>query len=448
MSKITYEEKKGKIIIVNKLAYPEAVNERVFNAIISGMFDGFIPVSIRQKRKETRLECVIQGMIPLSQYLSGVVTKKMFLDFVHAVAVQIKNCEKNMINVNNLDLHRDLIFIDPQTKRVKCIYWPIVNNQRETPPSVFLKQLPASLNFYQNEDTRYLNAYNAFFAGVNPFSVNAFDKLVLQLSGRQATGSFSSPSEALSGKPIVAEKPDNTAADNKNNIAYDPFSAPANQAPVQPVVQQTAQKYQPDPNVTFCTECGVRNQANSNFCIQCGARLKKDAAPVQDQPKAVPFPIAGKSIANDDPGGTIVLGEDPVAITDNDFSGASIGSLFGGTVDSGNGINSAAPENNADANSVFGNTAAAGNAFAGNVDANNVFGNTAAAGNAFSGNVDANSVFSNTSAAADAVFGRTSIPVSNDPGGTIVLDGGSNMTGEAGGTMVLGGNFSDTTVVG
>ena len=196
MSKITYEEKKGKIIIVNKLAYPEAVNERVYNAIVSGMLDGLVPITIRQKRKETRLECVVQGMVPLSQYFGGVVTKKMFLDFVHAVAVQVKTCEKNMINVNNLDLHKDLIFIDPQTKRVKCIYWPIVNNQRETSPGVFLKSLPGDLNFYQNEDKRYLETYNAFFTGVNPFAVNGFDKMILQLSGRQATGSFSSPSEA------------------------------------------------------------------------------------------------------------------------------------------------------------------------------------------------------------------------------------------------------------
>ena len=130
MSKITFENKKGKITIINRLSYPETVNERVYNAIASGMFEGFLPVSIRQKRKETRIECVVQGLIPLTQYFNGIVTKKMFLDFVHEIALLIKNCEKNMVNANNLDLQNDKIFVDPQTKSVKCIFWPVVNNQR------------------------------------------------------------------------------------------------------------------------------------------------------------------------------------------------------------------------------------------------------------------------------------------------------------------------------
>ena len=194
MSKITFENKKGKITIINRLSYPETVNERVYNAIASGMFEGFLPVSIRQKRKETRIECVVQGLIPLTQYFNGIVTKKMFLDFVHEIALLIKNCEKNMVNANNLDLQNDKIFVDPQTKSVKCIFWPVVNNQRGNPPHLFLKQLPFELNFNPHEDNDYLETYKAFFDGFNPFSVNSFDRMVLRLSGKKSTGGHTTPS--------------------------------------------------------------------------------------------------------------------------------------------------------------------------------------------------------------------------------------------------------------
>ena len=93
----------------------------------------------------------------------------------HEIALLIKNCEKNMVNANNLDLQNDKIFVDPQTKSVKCIFWPVVNNQRGNPPHLFLKQLPFELNFNPHEDNDYLETYKAFFGGINPFSVNSFE---------------------------------------------------------------------------------------------------------------------------------------------------------------------------------------------------------------------------------------------------------------------------------
>ena len=61
MSKISLENKKGKYIITNKLSYPEAINERVYHALATGVFEGFLPVSVSKKKKETIIECTAQG---------------------------------------------------------------------------------------------------------------------------------------------------------------------------------------------------------------------------------------------------------------------------------------------------------------------------------------------------------------------------------------------------
>ena len=98
MSKVTIQNKHGNIIITNKLSYPEAVNERVINAIASGVFERFVPVSVKQSHKEVCIECCVQGFITLNQYFSGLVSKKAFLDFVYALVLIIKNCEKDMIS--------------------------------------------------------------------------------------------------------------------------------------------------------------------------------------------------------------------------------------------------------------------------------------------------------------------------------------------------------------
>ena len=271
MSKITIENKKGIITITNRLSYPETVNERIYNAIASGMFEGILPVSINAKRKETRIECVVKEMIPLTQYFCGITTKKMFLDFVYEIVSLIKYCEKNMLNANNLDLERDKIFVDPQTKRIKCIYWPVVNNQRSNPPHLFLKQLPYDLNFGSYDNKEFISSYKAFFSGLNPFSINNFERLIWKLAGKESTDSHNTLADTLSGaldrngKAASRE----VRVDRKANIEYDPFAdqgEPAWMPKAEPVNAANT-------NCVACTSCGAVNPAGSNFCFGCGMQL-------------------------------------------------------------------------------------------------------------------------------------------------------------------------------
>ncbi len=233
MSKISVECKKGKYTIINRIAYPETINERVFNTVAAGMVDGFLPMTIRQKRKETRLECMVQGLIPLSKYFDCVVSKSMFLDFVYEIARIIKTCEVNKLDVNNLDLQKDRIFLDPNTLRVKCVFWPLVNNQKGATPNVFLRQLPAELNFNPFENKGYLDTYLSYFNSMNPFSANGFEKLVSELAGKKsAEGSKKVTSESK------ADKNTQGFHQNKDNIEYDPF---ATMEPEKPVKKQESE---------------------------------------------------------------------------------------------------------------------------------------------------------------------------------------------------------------
>lgn len=281
MSKITFENKKGIVKVINKLSYPESINERVYNAISSGMFESFLPLSIIQNKKEIRIECTVQGLLPFSQYFNGIVTKTMFLDFVYEIIEMIQVCEKNMINANNIDLQTDKIFVDSYTKKVKCIFWPIVNNQRDTPPHVFLKQLPFSLYFSPYEKQDYLETYKAFFDGVTPFSVKSFKHLIIKLMGKTQTGTHRVPSEDLSSKAeyrnkLVQDK--NTDFQKQKNIEYDPFaeedndSRKGNTEPHDNFYHGSDAIHVHD-ECTYCSSCGQENTSASNFCFRCGARL-------------------------------------------------------------------------------------------------------------------------------------------------------------------------------
>lgn len=306
MSKITVDNKKGKFTIINRLTYPEAINERVYNAIFSGTFVGFVPLEVENKRKETKLICNVSGLITLSQYFSGIVTKVMFLDFVHKLALHIKACDKNMINANNLDLGFDRIFIDPKNKSVKCVFWPIVNNQNDRPPQQFLKQLPNYIKFNPHEDNSYINVYNSFFTGTTPFSINNFDKMVLKLLGKEVNTS-QTPSGTLSDSGSGFNKQINNI--KKPSIEFDPFSVSApDDAPQKAVPASGANGFG-----NFCPNCGSKNQADSKFCFQCGSKLlPPPVSSVQDVQETPPFaiPSNGTVVLGDVTGGTTVLGYD------------------------------------------------------------------------------------------------------------------------------------------
>lgn len=296
MSKISFENKKGKITIINKLAYPESINERVYNAIVSGVFEGFLPVAIRQKRKETRVECVVQGLIPLKDYFSGIVTKKMFLDTVYQIIQLLKNCEKNMVNCNNLDLQSDLLFLDPQTKNVYCVFWPIVNNQRETPPQLFLKKITSEFTFNPHEDNEYLQQYNAFFSGVDPFSVKNFERLILKLQGKKSIGGHT-PSVDLKRDQ---EERRTTEEKKKINIEYDPFAEQADVAHVEKKEVRSG---------LVCPSCKTENPIDAVYCMKCTVSLKANIN--EKKEKKVPDTIDfGTMVLGDDSGGTTVLGYD------------------------------------------------------------------------------------------------------------------------------------------
>lgn len=268
MGKIVVECKKGKITIINKLSYPETVNERVYNAIASGTFEGFLPVSIREKRKETHLVCVVHGLIPLNQYLNGIVTKKIFLDLVQDIAQYIKNCEINLLNANNLELQSDKIFIDPQSKTVKCIFWPIVNNQRGNPPQYFLKQLPYELNFDPREDDEYLERYKTFFGGVNAFSVNGFERLIFKLQGVQINSGYLTPTGSLSGS--ISNEKENNKKVKKVAIEYDPLECFSSKSDVSVVIERSNRKAHKE------SDYGVgerKNNTDSNISRESGGNL-------------------------------------------------------------------------------------------------------------------------------------------------------------------------------
>lgn len=186
------------------------------------MFQGCLPVSVERKGNKITLWGSTSGVITLQEYLQGNVTRQKFLELAYFLIRTVKNCEERSAGSSaNLELQTDRIWIDPHTKELWCILWPVVNNRRGAPPRKFLEELPYNLRFGPNEDMSCLKRYHEFFHTYGkPFSVNGFERMILELQGRSVVGdeAYSLPSGQLTPlKPVSSTTPDPP-------IEYDPLS--------------------------------------------------------------------------------------------------------------------------------------------------------------------------------------------------------------------------------
>jgi hypothetical protein len=222
MGKTTVEQNKNEYTIINRLTYPEAINERELRAIAGGVIEGLIPVTTEQSKKGVLMKSTVEDRMTLQSYFSSVVHKKMFLDTLIQLVAVVKECEKNLMNVTNLMLDWDSIFLDPRTKKVTCLFWPIVNNQHTIVPAEFFRDLPFRVVFSKHEDPEYVSAYIGYFRCQAPFSIHHFEKFILGLMGKLVENKSHIPSGSTGPERQVPRLEE--VKGTTGNVAYNPLA--------------------------------------------------------------------------------------------------------------------------------------------------------------------------------------------------------------------------------
>lgn len=216
-----YDKNSNSFIVSNRIKYPEVVNQKVYNSINAGLYDGFLRLNL-EKFKENRkavLVCCASQLMKLSSFLNNQLGRDEFLDIVIQIIDRIKTCENNLLNINNIELDLDSMFIDANSQTVYTIYWPLVNNQSYIPAGTFFKNLLSKVNFYSNETTSFLVDYKNFFETLDPFSLSSFEKLIYGFRGKKTKKISISPESTM------LEHDDSGSQYNKPNkdVTYNPF---------------------------------------------------------------------------------------------------------------------------------------------------------------------------------------------------------------------------------
>lgn len=253
MGKIIVEKTGQGVVVTNRLSPGEQINEQELKLIAEGASFGLLPVRLENKKRDRALSCTAARLLPLDSYFSGVVTRRMFEDTVSRLVAVVRGCAENGFEPGNLCLSPKHCFIEPRTKEVKCILWPLINNELFCSPEAFFRDLPYTLVFNKNEDCTYVAGYIRYFgANAAPFSIDGF-------------GQFFEESVLGGKKDDMA-----AAAPKRQEQPYDPLKR---------MIEQKAG----GAGRNACPNCGVVNAAGAKICVSCGTALiepgSRDEAP-------------------------------------------------------------------------------------------------------------------------------------------------------------------------
>lgn len=286
MSEVFVQNNQYGTYVSNQLMYAEKINGIMYNAVSSGTFNFFLPVSFAQTPQGARLECNVPNQfVRFEDYFRVPITKKFFIDAALDIAEIIKFCKVNRINETNIELQKNCIFIDPYLNKFKLIYWPVDNNQRSSSPEAFLSQLPSIIQTVTNEDTSYLQEYADFFNSGVPFDVDNFELVLNNLKNRNnkvqtvvqqeqnGVGINDFDNQVISTENNHLEEipeQNEVPAQSEIPVQEEVFEQEKNQ----PVIQSEQVVYEQPNLYVFCTSCGTKNSNGSMFCANCGTKLE------------------------------------------------------------------------------------------------------------------------------------------------------------------------------
>ena len=241
MGMVSFQQKQNGMYVINSLVYPEMINNHELMIASSGRVDGLLIIRAGNFYGRPSIECRVNGLVQLSQYLKGTVSKRKFLDIIYKAVQIMKNCKRNRLSLNNLYFNRDFMFIEPNSGRLFCIYFPIISIQNTAVPYVFLKQIAFNVLFDGNEDRTYVYEYINFFKNPNGFSLEEFEAFIIRLSGNnsRSKNGFARPINLQN--PLNLKNPQNLQSlqvsqsspvqKTQNTVSQELYTKPVHQKP-------------------------------------------------------------------------------------------------------------------------------------------------------------------------------------------------------------------------
>lgn len=180
MGKQKLTNRRGKVLLTNRLGKFERLNQEEMKILDNGAVAGLAPIYVQQKRKTFVLSVDVSRWTPLSYYFrSGMDERSVFSFLWHTVNIAY-HCERHGLRVDNLCWDPNCVFVDERGS-VRMVYWPVTTLEQ-----VSAGPLSFYAGFYPYLDANrveqgFIQQYGQYFYQRTQFDFHRFYALVTDL---------------------------------------------------------------------------------------------------------------------------------------------------------------------------------------------------------------------------------------------------------------------------
>lgn len=210
MKEFTYENQGSNTYLVYTLAAGEQLDPVSLGMISNNTIPGFAPTIFTQMNSTKYIKYNVSSKISASQVFSGIVNRRSLLGIFRGIANTILTAEEYMIDISDIVMDLDYIFVDVSTYEVLMVCLPVSGKeQNNTDINKFFKDIMYSKQFDQRENCDYVTRIINYFNGDKMLSLAGFkellDKMVSESAERKTERKKSAEEEMQKPQAVVNE---------------------------------------------------------------------------------------------------------------------------------------------------------------------------------------------------------------------------------------------------
>ena len=213
----SYETHNNINYLVANYTTSDSTDPMMIGMLTNNQIPGFADVSQAQSGDEKSFRYNIDHKISMKELFSQSVNRKCLLSTFHSIISALEISQEYMIDVSNIVLDTEYIFVDPDSFRVALICIPLMDYHNGNEEKSFFKSVMFNTIFDYNEACDHIAKIMNYLNGSNTFNYGEFTALLTELGAVQPTEDKSVGDELdpLSGLELSSV--------TKDPLDFDPF---------------------------------------------------------------------------------------------------------------------------------------------------------------------------------------------------------------------------------
>lgn len=192
MRELNYESQGTNTYLVYEVKDSDILDNMSLGMLTNNKINGIAQTIFTQRDTKQYIMFNVSAKVSVAQFFAGAVNKKRLLEVFKGIADAILAAEDYMLDINNIVLHEDYIFVDVSSRETALICMPFVNAEAyEYDLKTFFRNLLFHTQFDQTENCDYVAKLINYLNSISVFSAADFGNLAdALLNERHGSESF------------------------------------------------------------------------------------------------------------------------------------------------------------------------------------------------------------------------------------------------------------------